>query len=83
MDAFTGGIVIAEPPSGVPPVAAVAAAVSAALGAPLSLPLAPLLTAPPQDLPAVAAAVAPGGCAPEGHGVFPASHIPPPSQLPL
>lgn len=68
MDAFSGAVVVAAPPPGVPPASAVAAALSAAMGAPLPLPLGPLLTAALEHLPAIAAALAPGSLASASHG---------------
>ena len=61
MDKVSGAVVVAEPPPGIPPATAISAAVSAAIGSPLPLPLAALLTAPAEQLPMIAAAIAPGG----------------------
>lgn len=61
VDAASGEAVVASPPAGLPVAHVLAAALSAALGSPLPLPLEALLSVPPAELPAVAAAVSPGG----------------------
>lgn len=60
VDRASGAAVVAEPAPGVPAATAVSAAVSAALGSQLLLPLTELLTAPPEQLPAIVASLAPG-----------------------
>ncbi len=61
MDVESGDMVVAPPPSGVPVTAVLAAALSRMLAFPAPLPLEPLLTALAEQLPAIAAALAPGG----------------------